>query len=121
MKKLLLLSALSLILISVSAQTSTSSSGKSIVNPNMIAFYNAKNSKPINKIDTTRVIEKFAIATFKKDTLFILKSEIGDMTYNIWKEDPKYKGTNPVIIRIDNISYYEKKYSYVANDKKLRN
>lgn len=72
------------------------------------------NAKQMKNADTTG-ISLFAVHTAKKDTLFILKCEIGDLTYAIWKQDPKYKGKNPIIIRVNNLSYYQKKYSVQTN------
>jgi hypothetical protein len=82
----------------------TASAKKSNIDGTM---FTSKNMKPVD----TSFARKFAVHTPKKDTLFILKCEIGQLTYAIWKEDPKYKGHTPVIIMTDDLTYYEKKYS----------
>lgn len=44
----------------------------------------------------------FAHVTSKKDTLFLLKSDtMSKITFNIWKNDPKWNGTNPTILFVN--------------------
>lgn len=81
--------------------------------------YYPQNTNFVSARDTSKT-GRFAICTPNKDTLFISKNDsMGMLIYEIWKEDPKYKGKNPVIVLTDNITYYEKKYAYsLANKSK---
>ncbi len=72
---------------------------------------------------TTSSTGNFAHASSDRDTLYLLKGDtMANLTFTIWKNDPKWNGMNPTILFINSeqMKSYKESYLLVRREKNVK-